>query len=91
MSEVSVSEQTCDEQFSEQAIKLIVARLEVAPHDVFLVSGGSDKPISRDDMIKHVRDCDEIGKEYMAIQFEFFKAIRDGRLRQILTPKAPPV
>lgn len=85
MSNKEVTGEVCPD-FSEQAIKLIIARLEASTSDVFLVSGKHPEPISKKMLIEHVRACDEVGKEYIRIQFEFFKAIRDGSFMQSITP-----
>ena len=52
---------------------LVIARLSVLSPDAYL-SIGSDGSFSRDDLMKHVSDGDEIGRKIEAIEMEWVRS-----------------
>lgn len=66
--------------FTPDEIELVVARLEVADADLVFSSAHVKEPITRDELIKHVLDCDEVGKEYLEMQMNFLRSQSNGSL-----------
>lgn len=56
--------------------ELIVARLKSMPTNIELAVGNEDS-ITVEDLIKHVRDNDEIGKMYIESQLEYIRSLND--------------
>ncbi len=72
----------------QKEIELVIARLEIISPKVYFSSGGGGTSISRDDMIKHVKSGDKIGKEFVKTDLEFLRALKNGKLlNQILIPR----
>lgn len=67
------------ESLLKKEIELIVLRLETLPPDIFFYSGNGSQ-ISRNEMIEHVTNNDDIGREYIDIEMEFLRALKDGKL-----------
>ncbi len=61
----------------EKAKDLAIAHLEVLSPEIHFSSGSGEVNISRDDMIKHVQNGDDIGKEFIKTQLEFLRAFKD--------------
>lgn len=59
--------------------RLVLARLEMLPRDKKM-SIGSSGELSRDQMISHVKDGDEIGKKIIQVEMDFLQALKNGRL-----------
>lgn len=57
--------------------KLVLARLEMLPKDKKM-SIGSSGEFSRDQMISHVKEGDEIGKKIIQIEMDFVQAFKKG-------------
>lgn len=72
---MSTSSSTVD-QLDEEVRKLVLARLSVLSPDTYL-SIGSDGSFSRDDLMEHVREGDEIGKKIEAIEIEWVRSWKD--------------
>ena len=69
---------------SEKEQELIIARLEVLSPELHFSSGNSNENISRDEMIEHVMNGDEVGNEYVKTELEFLRAIKTGELYERL-------
>ena len=63
----------------EEAQKLVLARLESAP-DTVQFHRGNGKSMDKDELIKHVKDQDEIGQQFVEMQMEYIKASMKGFL-----------
>lgn len=62
----------------EQDIKnLVIARLKTLPEDKS-VSVGSGGDFTKDELIQHVEDNDEIGKKVIEVEMNFLHAIKEG-------------
>lgn len=63
----------------EDVKELVIARLEVISSEKgFSIGGG--KNLTRDELIQHVRDEDEIGRKVVEIELTFLRALKDGTL-----------
>lgn len=65
---------------NEQEIKaIVVARLQTLP-DGKEISIGEKGDFTKEDLIKHVENGDEIGKKMIEIEMNFLRALKDGLL-----------
>lgn len=65
---------------NEEIKKLVIARLEAIPENYRLSIGSSPEPLTREDMIMHVKNEDETGKKIMEIELSFLRAMKTGLL-----------
>ncbi|MGH9463566.1 MAG: hypothetical protein ACRD1X_20370 [Vicinamibacteria bacterium] len=73
------------EQLSEELKELVVARLEVLSPDKLISFGGKDGGLTRDQLIEHVKEGDEIGRKIVDVEMTFLRALKDGvMLEQVL-------
>lgn len=63
---------------SEYEKQLVVARLEALPPNVG-ISVGSDDSFTRQELLQHVEDEDNIGKKYIESDLEFLRALKRRR------------
>lgn len=72
------------EKISEDIKELVIARLEVTSSEKSFSIGGGEN-LTRDELIRHVREGDEIGQKVAEIELTFLRALKDGTLlEQIL-------
>lgn len=71
-------------QPSQEEIDIVIARLELVSPELHFASGSSFKGFSREDMIKEIKNNTKIGNKFVATEFEFLRAIKDGSLKKIL-------
>ncbi len=67
----------------ENAIKereLVIARLEVISPELHFSVGNSSQTYTRDQVISHIKEDDEIGKEFVKTELEFLRALKSGVL-----------
>lgn len=65
------------EEMEEEIKKLVINRLEVLPPDK-KISIGSEGEYTKDDLIKHVKEGDRIGKKITEIQLEYLRLLKEG-------------
>lgn len=68
-----------DKTTQEQLKELVVARLQVLPPDAS-ISIGSEGNFTRDELIKHVKNNDELGMKITEIELEYLRALKEGTL-----------
>ncbi|MBI2050239.1 MAG: hypothetical protein HYT31_00355 [Parcubacteria group bacterium] len=73
------SGQTEQEERDEDVRELVKARLGAMPVG-FSMSIGGEGSFSRDDLIQHVSDGDEIGKKMIEIDMNFLQSLKTGEL-----------
>jgi hypothetical protein len=66
-------------QIPEDIKELVIARLDNFPSGK-RVSIGSKGEFSKDDLIEHVKEGDDIGKTMVAIEYEYIEALKNGTL-----------
>lgn len=72
------------EEYNEKIKELIITRIEsTIPNELKLFVGGNEG-ISREDMIFHVKNGDEIGNMIIKNQINFMKAVSSGELIGLL-------
>ncbi len=57
--------------------ELVIVRLKALPPDKKMSIGGHGS-FSRDELIKHVKGGDKIGKKIVEIELEFLRALKKG-------------
>ena len=61
----------------KEIIDLVVARLQNLPSNKE-ISIGSSGEFTKDQLIEHVKDDDEVGKKMVAIEMDFLRSMKDG-------------
>ena len=61
----------------KEIIELVVARLQNLPANKE-ISIGSSGEFTKDQLIEHVKNSDEIGKKMIAIEMDFLRSLKDG-------------
>ena len=80
-----MANKTKKKQLKDNEIALVLYRLETLSPKVYFSSGSGGNNISRDDMIKHINNRDEIGEEFVKTDIEFLRAFKNGKLlKQII-------
>jgi hypothetical protein len=70
-----------DTELNEYIKELVLARLKSAPEGVTVSFGNNNgEPMSRDMLIKHVEQGDDIGKKMIQVQMKFLTSLKDGFL-----------
>ena len=67
------------QKISEDLKKLVIARLDVLPSDK-KISIGSIGEFTKNELIEHVKEEDEIGKKAVEVELTFLKALKEGSL-----------
>lgn len=82
MNEKTYSE---NNEVREQLKQLVVARIEsqISPNLKLSIGGG--KSLSKDEMIKHVMEGDEVGNQIIEVHLNFIKAQATGQLGSALS------
>ena len=62
---------------TQEIIDLVIARLQNLPSNKE-ISIGSSPPLTKDELIKHVKKDDEIGKKMIAIEMDFLRSMKEG-------------
>ena len=57
---------------------LVIARLKVIPDNLKLSISGSE--YTKDELIKHVEQGDEIGKKIIEIEMDYLRSLKEGVL-----------
>ncbi len=62
----------------EDMIKLVLARLNAMPDNIQIHLGNSEKALDKNDLIRHVKDQDPLGKKFVSLQMAYIKATIAG-------------
>ena len=73
------------ENYNEDIINLVIARLQSLPPNVAISIGGDDgeKSLKINELIEHIRSSDEIGKKMIDVQLAYMRSFKSS------TPYAP--
>lgn len=66
-------------QYDESVKELVVARLETLP-DGAVVSIGSGQEFNKEELIKSIREGNDIGQKIIEIELSFLQSLKDGVL-----------
>jgi len=72
-----------DEKKEEEIKELVLARIDVMPPNLKL-SIGNFGTFTKQELIDHVKEGDEAGKQIVQMQLNFIKALTNGRLIKTL-------
>ena len=64
--------------------ELVIARLEVLSPELHFSVGSDSESFSRDEIIKQINENTEIGMDFLKVELEFLRAIKDGSLMNSL-------
>ncbi len=63
---------------NEQEIKeLVIARLKTLPEGKEISIGG-EKGLSKEELIRHVQEGDEVGRKMIEIEMNFLRGLKEG-------------
>jgi hypothetical protein len=68
------------EDISDEIKDLVIARIDARISPNLKLSIGDVGSLDKDQMIKHVREGDEIGRQIMQVHLSFIKAQASGKL-----------
>jgi len=75
-----------EEEIPEDIKELVIYRLEMLSPDKQFSIGSYEKEFTRDELIEHVREGDEIGQKVVELELTFLRALKDGTLlEEVLT------
>jgi len=60
----------------EEIKQLVIARLEILPEDTG-ISIGSEGEFTRDELIKRVKQGDEIGQKIVKVELDYLKSLKN--------------
>ncbi len=69
---------------NKQEKEIVLARLEVLSPELHFSDGKNKHDFSRNDMIKEVQNDTEVGKDFVATEWKFLRAIKDGTVMRLL-------
>lgn len=67
------------DRYNEDIKELVVERLKTLPSDI-KISIGSDGSFTKNELISHIEDEDEIGEKIIEIQLKYLQMIKTGAL-----------
>ena len=70
--------------FDEEEKELVILRIETTPSNLRLSIGGG-KSMTKEEMIEHVKNGDEIGKQIIKAHLNFLRAVASGNLTNLLS------
>ena len=73
-----------NDKISVKEKEIVLARLATVSPQLFFSIGGEDKTWSRDAMIEEIRKESDIGREFVAIEFNFMRALKTGQVMNAL-------
>ncbi len=74
-----------EENITEAMRKLAIARIEAQVSSNLRLSIGSHGSMSKEEMIEHIKEGDEIGRKIVESQLRFLRAQASGHLTRELT------
>ena len=69
---------------SQKEREVVLARLEVLPPELYFSSGEARGSLSRNEMIERVKAKDDVGDDFVATEFAFLRAQKDGTLAALV-------
>jgi len=64
-------------QYDESVKELVVARLKTLPSGA-MISIGSGKELTKEELIKSVRERNDVGQKMIEIEMSFLQSLKDG-------------
>lgn len=76
MPTLSIEQIIADPELKEELKKIVLERVSVMPDTLRVAIGSSD--LTKEDMIHHVNDEDEVGHQVMELELEYLRALGSG-------------
>lgn len=73
-----------EEETQAKIIELVLARLDTLPSNA-RISIGSDVSLTKQELMKHVKNDDEIGKKIVEIQLNYLRFLKEGKIYELPT------
>jgi hypothetical protein len=73
-----ISEISQDAELREQLKKLVLERVGAMPDSMNLAVGAAE--LTKDTLLEHIRQEDEIGKQFMEMDLEFLRDLASGAI-----------
>lgn len=77
----SLNEIFIDPELKDQLSKLVLERVSVMPDTLCMSVGGTE--LTKKDVIRHVQDGDEIGKQVMEMELGFLRDLASGAIYSV--------
>ncbi len=78
MSLFSIDEIVADPALREELKALVLERVNVMPDNMSVAIGSSQ--LSKEEMVRHVREEDDVGKQVMEFELEYLRALGSGAI-----------
>lgn len=69
--------------------EIVIARLGTLPEG-YKISIGSDGDFSKEELIRHIENGNEIGKKIVEIQMSFLRSLKEGSFYEQMSSVDPP-
>lgn len=76
MNPLDIDRIIADPELKEQLQKLVLERVSIMPKTLGMSIGSTQ--LSKDDVLRHVRDGDEIGQQIMEMELDFLRDLASG-------------
>ncbi|MBI2629260.1 hypothetical protein HYW74_04200 [Candidatus Pacearchaeota archaeon] len=73
-----------EKEIKEELKEVVIMRIETIPSNLKLAIG-SDKALTKEEMIRHVKDGDSIGRQIINSHISFMKAVARGDFTRAIT------
>lgn len=74
----SIQDIISDPSLKEQLKKIVLERVGAMPDTLGITVGGEN--LTKDDMVRHVEDEDEVGKQIMEMELGFLRDLASGAI-----------
>ena len=68
-------------EIEEEVKELVIERLKFLPENI-KVSVGNSGSYNKEELIKHIKEGDDIGKKIIEVELHFLKALKEGILSE---------
>ena len=79
-----IKESEFSKEITEQIKEVVIARIEARMSPNIRLSIGADGSLDKSQMIAHVKNGDDIGKQIVQVHLNFMKAQSTGQLTEAL-------
>lgn len=73
-----------EKEIKEELKEIVIMRIEAIPSNLKLAIG-NNKSLTKEEMIKHVKDGDFIGEQIINSHISFMKAVANGEVTKAIT------
>ena len=73
-----------EKTIAQKEKEVVIARLEVIPSRLSFSVGSENKVFSKNQLIEEIMKDSQIGQDFIKVQFELLRSLKDGSLMQAL-------